>query len=117
MTRILRTPLGDASGRPWSACGFQLFFESQEINFDQLTQLAQDGFEILRGRVVLVVLRLRRTCSRHALRVDHVTDTIVNRRRRVHVALASCGVTTQSALELINSSIQRRRFVLKTLWQ
>ena len=114
---LLISPLGDPSRSPGGACGLQLFFEPRQIDFDQLSQLGQHSFEVLRRGVVLRDLRLSRTRDRHALCANNISDAIVDGRRRVDVALPRCGVTTQRAQDLVCASIQRGRLILHTLRQ
>src|ERR1043165_2121977 len=105
-------PLRNSSGCPWCAGGFQLFLQSRQIDFDQLPQLVESGFEVLRGGVVLSDLGLSRTRDGHSLRAHDVTDALVDRRRRVHVPLSRGVVTTQRTQDLVCSSIKRRRVFL-----
>src|ERR1041385_2895368 len=114
MTRIklLIFPLRNASRCPWRARSFELLLELVQIDFDQLPQLAQHALEVLRRGVVLRDLCLSRTRDRHALRADNVTDTIVDRWRRVDVALTRGGVTVQRAQNFVIASFQSRRLIL-----
>jgi len=45
---------------PGRAGGFHLFFQSRQIAFNELSQLREGLFKVLRRRVVLIDLRLRR---------------------------------------------------------
>ena len=109
---LLIVPVGTPSRRPGGARGLELFLQLRQIDFDQLPQLDQDCFEILCCRVVLIDLSLSRTRDGHALRADDVADSIVDRWRRVDVALACSSVATQSTQDLVRSSIERGRVVV-----
>ena len=56
-------PLRDAPWRPWRTCRLQLFLQSGEISFDELTELSENALKLLGCNGVLVHLRLRRTCG------------------------------------------------------
>src|SRR5262245_47332765 len=68
---LLILPFRHAAWSPWCARGFELFLELVQIDFDQLSQLAQHAFEVLRRGVVLRDLSLSRARDRHALRADN----------------------------------------------
>src|SRR5829696_6532397 len=57
MTSLI-PPLRNSPRCPRCACCLQLFLQPRQVDFDQLAQLAQHGFEVLRRSSVLIVLSL-----------------------------------------------------------
>src|SRR5260370_21648195 len=96
-SRLLVFPLRNTTWCPGRTRRLQLFLQLCQIYFNQLMQLDQYRFKLLRRHLVLVHLSLRWTRNRHALRTDNVGDTLTSRWRCVHIALARCCVAAQFA--------------------
>src|SRR5947207_7476171 len=106
---LLILPLGNATGCPGCARCFHLFLESCQVTFDQLPQLRQRCFKVLRCNCILIHLCLRRTRCRHALRPDDVADALADGRRQVDVTRSQRGIASQRAQDFIGSLVETGR--------
>ena len=100
-------PLRNSSRCPRRAGGFHLFLQPRQIDFDQLTQLRERCFKILRRRCVLIDLRLRRA------RVDMRWRRRCTRTRSLidggrFMLRARSAVATQRPQDFVRAFIQRR---------
>src|SRR5260370_24070208 len=99
-------PLRYATRRPGRPCRFHLFLQFCEIDFNQLAQLCERCLKLLRRHRVLVDLSLRRTRGGHALCADNPTDSFVDRRGRVDIALSRRGVTAECPQDFASAPIK-----------